>query len=173
LFIFFNVKESNDQGRSRECRFGSKCSRADCYFSHPTGWSANDVRKRQMEESQQMCRFGSDCHRKTCHYNHPPDRNMKMESYHRERELEKKKMKLEVERNQREHLRNVHIVGDQNKSYVTMSIYINAVASVKNVKRIQSLKSGQLELRKLLNETILFSRSNNTKVYQLQFINYL
>jgi len=109
LFIFFNVKESNDQGRSRECRFGSKCSRADCYFSHPTGWSANDVRKRQMEESQQMCRFGSDCHRKTCHYNHPPDRNMKMESYHRERELEKKKMKLEVERNQREHLRTIEI----------------------------------------------------------------
>lgn len=58
--------ESHYEKKNRsECKYGSKCTRLDCWFAHPDGW-----------EKTSTCRYGRKCTRRHCWWTHPDGRDM-------------------------------------------------------------------------------------------------
>ncbi|KAF9966364.1 hypothetical protein BGZ70_002562 [Mortierella alpina] len=51
----------------QECKFGARCTRADCKFRHPEGDSTASTQQQQ----QQPCRFYPNCTKPNCPFYHP------------------------------------------------------------------------------------------------------
>lgn len=59
------------QTASRPCRFGAACTRADCFFSHPSTRTLAAAAG-SSSSAQTPCRFGLGCTRPDCYFAHPP-----------------------------------------------------------------------------------------------------
>lgn len=55
--------------RPDDCKFGARCTRADCKFRHPEG--THNQQPPQQSQQQQLCRFYPHCTKPNCPFFHP------------------------------------------------------------------------------------------------------
>jgi len=63
------------------CRYGVRCHRQDCRYSHPNGREIDGMyippqQQQQQPRSNTLCRYSVGCMRMDCHFVHPNGRNI-------------------------------------------------------------------------------------------------